>query len=310
MRIAVVRRNGLGDLITVMPLLALCKERYPGCHITLFVDQRNAPLLPYLQGFDDAVVIEPSRNKYISLFKTIWKQRHRRFDLAISARPIPMQWNNLFLAGLQTTRRRAVVETAWHSKWINEPLEPVNAQKHQMLKCLNILDPTLEHVAPHLMPSLHIKKTHNFPDKTLLVSVTNRRLGSQLDADKITSHLNHAFAKKSFHVVISCEPRDIEKAQAVSLQLKMSHQIIPTPNFNDFMGLLASVHGSWTGDGGIMHLMAAMDKPQLVLFGRTAVCEWAPLSKKAVCIWHPENVNFISRDEIEQGLEKVIDELR
>ena len=102
MKIAIVRRNGLGDLLAVMPLVKLCKEKHPGCHVTLFVDHRNAPLLPYLEGFDEAIVIEPSKNKYISLLKTLLKNRHRSFDLVISARPTPMQWLNLFLAGLKT----------------------------------------------------------------------------------------------------------------------------------------------------------------------------------------------------------------
>ncbi len=310
MKIAIVRRNGLGDLLTVMPLAALCKERYPGCHITLFVDHRNAPLLPYLRGFDKAIVIEPLKNKYISLFKTLWKNRHRRFDLVISARPTPMQWLNLFLAGLKSTRRRAVVDGSWHSKWINEPLQPEKKEQHQMLKCLKILDPSLEEVPAHLMPTLHIKKNRSFSEKTILVSVTNHRIGSQLDSDKIAKYLNRALEKKPFQVVLNCEPKDIARAQDLGSQLKMHYQIIPTPNFDDFMGLLASVHASWTGDGGIMHLMAALEKPQLVLFGKTPLWEWAPLSKKAICIWHPENVNLIPEHEIEQGLKRLIDELR
>lgn len=308
MKIAIVRRNGLGDLMAVMPLVALCKERYPGCHITLFVDHRNAPLLPYLEGFDEAVVIEPSKNKYVSLIKTLLKNRHRTFDLVISGRPTPMQWINLFLAGLKTARRRSVVEPAWHSKWINEPVALEKKEYHQMLKSLKILDPSIDEVPEHLMPTLQIKKSYTFTEKTILISVTNHRIGSQLDSDKIAGHLNQVMG--SFQVILNCEPKDLARAQAIAKQLKMNYQIIPTPNFDDFMGLLASVDASWTGDGGIMHLMAAMDKPQLVLFGRTPLWEWAPLSKKAICLWHAENVNFIPEQEIQAGLERLIHELR
>ncbi|HUD00889.1 MAG TPA: glycosyltransferase family 9 protein, partial [Rhabdochlamydiaceae bacterium] len=60
------------------------------------------------------------------------------------------------------------------------------------------------------------------------------------------------------------------------------------------------------GDGGIMHLAAALDKPQVVLFGGTKIWEWAPLSEKAVCLSDPHNVNFIPEEIIQQALEKIL----
>ncbi len=311
MKIAIVRRNGLGDLLAVMPLVKLCKEKHPGCHLTLFVDQRNKSLVPYLSGIDEVIAIEASKNKYVSLIKTLWKTRNRHFDLVISARPTPMRWLNLFLAGLKAKKRLAVVDRGWDARWIDEKkLFEVESRRHQMVKSLRLLDDSLEDVPEHLLPVLKVKPNREFKSKTLLVSLSNHRKGSQLDADKIARHLNAAFEKISFQVVLNCELKDITKAQEVAEHLKMKHEVIPTEGFDEFMGLLASVDGSWTGDGGIMHLMAAMGKPQLVLFGRTPLWEWAPLSKKAICIWHPENVNLIGDAEIQQGLEELLDGLR
>jgi ADP-heptose:LPS heptosyltransferase len=338
MKIAIVRRNGLGDLIAVMPLVALCKERYPGCHMTLFVDRRNAPLLPYLyrvrlknphlgdvkasgfedfstergiQGIDEAVIIEPSKNKYFSLFKTLWKNRHRAFDLVISARPAPMQWMNLFLAGLKARRRLAVVQPgSWHSRWINEPVQLDKGEHHQMLKSLKLLDVSFNEVPERFLPRLHVEKKYQFDKKTILVSVTNHRIGSQLDSDKIARHLNAVLKKDLFQVILNGEPKDAARMKDLAQRLEIPYQIMLTLHFDDFMGLLASVDASWTGDGGIMHLMAALDKPQLVLFGKTPLWEWAPLSKKAICIWHPENVNLIPESAIEEGLERLVYGLR
>ncbi len=309
MKIAIVRRNGLGDLLAVMPLVALCKEKYPGCHITLFVDPRNAPLLPYLTGFDEAVIIVHSKNKYMSLLKTLWRNRERSFDLVVSGRPAPMRWVNLFLTGLRAKKRRAVISPSWDAQQIDEPLKyDDKAQRHQMVKCLRILDENIEEVPSRLLPKLNVKKMYQFPPKTVLVSVTNTRVGSQLEPETIASLLNKTLVGNQ--VILNCEPKDLAKAQKIRELLTINNQVIPTENFDDFMGLLASVDASWTGDGGIMHLMAAMDKPQLVLFGRTPLWEWAPLSEKAICIWHPENVNLIPEHEIEQGLKRLLNELR
>ncbi len=287
MKIAIVRRNGLGDLLTAMPLVLLCKERFAGCHITLFVDHRNAPLLPYLEGVDETVIIAPSKNKYLSLLKTVWACKHRSFDLVVSARPKPMQWVNLFLRCLKTARRRAVVDSTWHSRWINEPqLYEPDICRHQMVRSLRLLDPLLEEVPSHLLPVIRAKPSRQFDQPALLVSVSNYRIGSQLDSDKIVSHLNRALEKHDFQVIINCIPKDLARARLISAGLQMKHEVIATPSFDEFMSLLASAHGCWTGDGGVMHLAAALGKPQLILFGKTELEQWAPLSNKAICLWH------------------------
>src|SRR6185436_12809762 len=210
--IGIVRRNCLGDLLCVMPLVNLCHARFPGSQVTLFVDERGAPLLPYLEGVDRAVVIPSSSNKYASLLKTVWAQRHQKFDLLISAKPSPMKLLNLFLYLLRGKSRIAYVDQSWHSRMINQPrtYDP-KEEKHQMLKSLRLLDPSFEQVPSQLRPRLKVKPSFKFSQRTVLVSVTNNRLGSTLDADKTQRILNRAYEKSPFMVVINCEPADYDK---------------------------------------------------------------------------------------------------
>lgn len=42
MNIAIIRRNGLGDLLCTVPLVHYLKETFPDASQTLFVDARNA----------------------------------------------------------------------------------------------------------------------------------------------------------------------------------------------------------------------------------------------------------------------------
>ncbi|HUD01229.1 MAG TPA: glycosyltransferase family 9 protein [Rhabdochlamydiaceae bacterium] len=306
-QIGIVRRNGLGDLLCVMPLVHLCKERFPGCQVTLFVDGRGAPLLPYLEGVDQAVVIPSSTNKYAALLKTAWAHRNKKFDLLISAKPSPMKLLNLFLYALRGKNRIAYVDEAWHSRLINQPraYDP-QEEKHQMVKSLRLLDPSFETVPPALRPRLKVTPSFQFEERAILVSVTNNRLGSTLDADKTQRLLNRAYEKSPFKVVINCEPSDRARAHLLAEGLKMATEIIPTPSFDTFISLIASVDAFFIGDGGIMHLAAALDKPQVVLFGGTKIWEWAPLSEKAICLSDPHNVNFIPEEIIQQALEKLL----
>jgi ADP-heptose:LPS heptosyltransferase len=306
LKIGIIRRNGLGDLLCVMPLVALCKNRFPGSQVTLFVDSRGAPLLPYLEDIDEAVVIPSSANKYFALGKTLWSQRHQQFDLLISAKPSPMKLLNLFLYALRGKKRIAYVDESWHSKLITDPrLYDPEEERHQMVKSLRLLDPSIETVPTAFQPRLKVTPAYQFTEPTLLISVTNNRIGSTLDSDKIQWLLGQLASKKSFQVVINCEPKDNRRAQDLAKRLRVPVQVIPTATFDEFIQLIASVDGFFGGDGGIMHLMAALDKPQVVLFGGTKIWEWAPLSEKAICLGDPHNVNFIPQEEILKALEKV-----
>ena len=301
MNIGIVRRNGLGDLLCVMPLVHLCKERFPGCQVTLFVDERGAPLLSYLKVIDEAVVLSA---KYASLL-TALKNRYKKFDLLISAKPSPMKLLNLFLYFLGGKNRIAYVDQAWHSKLINQPrsFDP-KEEKHQMVKSLRLLDPLLEAVPDSLRPRLTVKPSFQFDQKTILISVSNNRLGSTLDGDKTQRILNRI--KKPFKVIINCEPADFDRAKLLGKGLHMSYEVIPTPSFDTFISLMASIDACFIGDGGIMHLAAALDKPQVVLFGGTKIWEWAPASEKAICLADPKNVNFIPEETIFQAVEKIL----
>lgn len=303
-QIGIVRRNGLGDLLCVMPLVSLCKQRFPGCQVTLFVDERGAPLVPYLEGIDRTIVLPSSANKYASFLKAAWENRYEKFDLLISAKPSPMKLLNLFLYFLRGTKRVAYVDKAWHSRLINQPLpyDP-KEEKHQMVKCLRLLDPSFESVPAVLRPRLRVTPSFQFDQKTILVSVTNNRLGSTLDADKTQRILNQI--KKPFKVIINCEPADVDRAKLLAKGLKMPSEVIPTPSFDTFISLIASVDAFFIGDGGIMHLAAALDKPQVVLFGGTKMWEWAPVSEKAVCLADPHNVNFIPEETIVEAIEVI-----
>ncbi|HEX2579179.1 MAG TPA: glycosyltransferase family 9 protein [Rhabdochlamydiaceae bacterium] len=304
-QIGIVRRNGLGDLLCVMPLVRLCKQRFPGCQVTLFVDERGAPLVPYLEGIDQTIVLPSLPNKYVSFLKTAWENRYKKFDLLISAKPSPMKLLNLFLYFLRGKKRIAYVDKAWHSRLINEPrpYDP-KEERHQMVKSLRLLDPSFESVPAALRPRLRVSPSFQFDQKTLLVSVTNNRLGSTLDMDKTQRILNQI--KKPFKLIINCQPADFDRAKLLAKGLSIPSEVTPTPSFKTFISLIASVDAFFIGDGGIMHLAAALDKPQVVLFGGTKMWEWAPLSEKAICLGDAHNVNFIPEEAIVQAVEKII----
>jgi len=157
-KIAIIRRNGLGDLLCAYPLILYLGKKYPNAKITLFVDARNYPLLGYLPPVDKVVVFPKKGNKYWNLFHKAFRYR-KEFDVAISAKTSPMKLANLFLFWLGAKKRIAYVDSSWHSKLINHPTpyHPSHARNlHQALKGLHLVAPELKAIPKECLPTLQI----------------------------------------------------------------------------------------------------------------------------------------------------------
>jgi ADP-heptose:LPS heptosyltransferase len=305
-KIAIMRRNGFGDLLCAVPLMTHLKRLYPEAALTLFADVRHAELLPFLRCYDRAVVF-PRRAKYFSVIGTGLWNRRERYDLAISAKPSPMKLANLFLGALAADRRVAVTDESWHSRLINDPRKRFEGRLHQALKCLQLIEPSFDAVPTDLYPRLQLPDEPSglppLPNKFLFVtSVTNNRPTSLLPFEKLANVINRLSEKRDIHVGISCQPNDIPKAATLSKMFHSESTIVPTKDLRSLLFLLAQTDLVLCGDGGLMHLAAAMNTPQVVLFGGTRPEEWAPLSDKATCLHHPSSVGEIDVDIITEAL--------
>jgi ADP-heptose:LPS heptosyltransferase len=306
-KIAVVRRNGLGDLLCSIPLILHLKKLHPQAELTLFADYRNAELLPYLKCYDHSVVFPNIRYKYLSVLYTAIRYRNEKFDLAISAKPSEMKLLNLFLGGLGARQRIAVGSQKWHSKFINDPKELCTIKKHQALKCLQLIAPEMTEIPEDLYPKIYLDKDsgplyNHAHDFVLMTSVNNNRKQSLLSLEAQAIIINEFSRHRPCHVLISCMPRDVEKAKNLSKLLTTSSSIIATPTLKELLHVIDNCNLIFIGDGGLMHLTAALDRPQVVLFGATPIEEWHPLSNKAICLYDPHNVNNITGNDILRAL--------
>lgn len=84
----------------------------------------------------------------------------------------------------------------------------------------------------------------------------------------------------------------------ISEQLKMPHVCCVPQNFDEFMVLQSYCDLYFISDGGTAHIGAGLGKHLVVLFGSTSPILWAPLSKKAVCLYHGDHVNMIDDNQI------------
>lgn len=312
-KVAIIRRNGLGDLLCSYPLVLYIKQHFPQAHITLFVDHKNYPLVRYLPAVHQVVVLPNRGNKYLNLFRTACKYRSSGFDLAISAKTSPMKLMNFFLFCLGGKKRIAYVDHSWHSRLVNRPIlydEQKAKQMHQALKSLHTIAPHLQEVPEELYPKIAIadavlERYEGLVDGSLpllLLSASTTRDASRLDPERYASVVNHLYDSTPFTAVIMGEKKDQERAEAIGRKLKMDCYLYFPRSFEEFMVLLDLCDLYFIGDGGMAHIGAALGKSGVILYGETSPVEWGPLSSSMSTLFHPEHVDAISEDSMIEAL--------
>lgn len=285
--IAILCRGGLREVLCGLPLASLCRARFPEAKLTLFVDEEGSPLTPFLQGPDQVVVIPSSAR---AQWKKAWELRKEKFDFIFTAPNTTSRKRDFFTYVLRAKRKERCGESDF------------DCRKHQAVKGLNLLDQKLEEVPPEYFPKLHHVPCFTFPEKTLLVKISDvERL-----PEKYQQMFHHLYRKKPFHLILSGTRNEWEKGKNFGKGMHIPYQVMITEQLEDFLQLLASVDGCLVEEGNTAHLAAALDIPQVALFGATRVWKWAPLSEKAICLENPEQVSDIPKEEIEMALERIL----
>jgi ADP-heptose:LPS heptosyltransferase len=299
-----------------MPLLTRIKQLAPGCHVTVFGDPLQQQLVPHLPQIDAFVPLGEGERHYLRAIQHGWRQRGL-FDLAVSAKTSPKSWNNLFLALTGARYRLGFAGNKAFERWLTHrtPWSPAYAHSHhQALKTLHLIEPELLQLPEGLEPRLDLTMARSQwdqqhpagPGPLLCVSVTNNRPTSFLGVKLTAQLLNELAQHTPLRVVVSATPSDVAIAQRLVEQLQMPACATITQSLSAALCLLKASDCLLLGDGGMSHMAAALDRPQLCLFGETSPIEWAPLSKKASVLFHRTAVDQLEPAVISQALRALI----
>lgn len=301
MKIAVLRRGGVGDVICTAPLLYALFERYRDAEITLFLEERGYGIAPYLipPHFASRVrfCLITKGNKYFQVLKKAIFRRNY-FDLAISAKTTPMKLNDFFLRALNAKVSMAVSD----SKKISYPRAPQKSG-HQALRALKIFDPSFQEIPTRFYPKIHLREENisiDLPRPILLFSLSNRRETSQLHWQRFAKIANSL----PFSVLINSVCVS-PAAEALQRSLEVPSQILPTPQMADLLRAIQGVDVVLTGDGGLGHITAALFKPMVALYACTPLELWRPLGS-AECLFDYNDVNQIDVERIRSLLSRYL----
>lgn len=325
--IAIINFKFIGDTLCALPLIKYCRVQAPQAKITVLLGKENAVLAQWMGNGTETIVLPVTNNKrrrYLPLIKFILAYR-KKFDLIIFSNN-PRRYVNIFMYFLKAKTTIAYVKDTWDARLISHGrlYDPVvQRTRHNALQMLNVVadyQELPEELRPQIaiptaikqqyLPQILVKLGSEISPPRLLISVTNNRENSTIDSAMYCALFAELKKQFNFSVVISYLPKDKERADELAKILPVLAIPIATPSFSEFMVLLDLVDGCFLGDGGITHLAAALDKPQLVLFGWISPIEWLPLGKNVQYLHHPEHVKYIDKKEITVKLNSLLTQIR
>jgi ADP-heptose:LPS heptosyltransferase len=318
--IAIVRRDQLGDLLLCQPMLRRLRQRAPQAKITLFGDKRQKVLLPYLPEIDQFIDV-PIPHRQLREGYRFARGYRGQFDLALCARGLPNLWCNLFTHSLRAPQSVGHIDKDWHRHLIKQPLwgDPsYQSRTHHSLKAYHLIEPQASHVPSELYPSFTIAPAVKAQwvdwltqqldfgrpeDPILLLSVTNNRPHCILEMDRYAQAINRLAAQTPVRVVVSAMVGDGPAATALVQRLQPPAKAIPTESFDALLLLIQASRCLFIGEGGMVHLAAALNKPQMIVIAQSSPIEWGPLSLKARWLSHALHVNALPQQAIERELQ-------
>jgi ADP-heptose:LPS heptosyltransferase len=303
-------RSSYGDLLMVDPLIRYIKKTNPRNSITLFVEDKNIELIEFMENIDFFHTIPSKGNKYLIFTKVGLKYRKHKYDISIAAKTGVGSANGFFSFMLGAKKKISYISKSktWTDRFINSPItynENIYHNQHYALSVLQLLNSNIKQIPVSLYPKLIIKKEEKKNQiPKILISVSNNRSSCLLENDKLALIINKLSKKLKFKIIISSLSSDYEKALKLEKNLIPEAKISVTPKLSDFLELINSSDLCFFGEGGGMHMAAAIGVHQVVLFGHTSKVTWSPLSINATVLDDKSNVNNIPISGILKALER------
>jgi ADP-heptose:LPS heptosyltransferase len=286
MKILVIRRDNIGDLLCTTPLLTALRKRHPDAWIGVLTNSYAAPALAGNPDIDELLVYEKGKHlptvgaRLMALLRRIAllaRLRWMRIDIAL----LPASGNQ------RSAERFAVLSGA--AKVIRADDLPV-AGPHEVemsFRCATILG--IEGAPPPmtlLAPPAAAVPIPAGAGPLIGLHISARKVPQRWPIERFAelAHRLHADLGARFLLFWAPgaasdpkHPGDDEKACALVGQLTgLPVSAIPTHSLSELIAGLSLCDQVICSDGGAMHVAAALGKPIVCFFGNSDAERWHP----------------------------------
>lgn len=307
MKILIIRRDNIGDLICTTPLFEAIRRQYPNAYIAALVNSYNAPAIQGNPHLDAIFAYTKGKHAegeqvwraYVRRLALLWKLRRMRFDYVLLASS-GFATRSLKLARFLAPRHIVGFTTDKASSQAIDVAIPYSggAQLHEtedmfrLLAPLDITDPISGLV---VVPDARLVSRLREGLPAAVINVQGPLVALHISARKEKqrwpvesfaefAHRLHVAHNARFVVFWSpgdesnpFHPGDDSKAASLlSLLADLPAAPLPTGHLSELMAGLSLCDVAVLSDGGAMHVAAGLGKPIVCFFGNSPAERWHP----------------------------------
>lgn len=290
----------MGDLLLALPAVKLLRDSNPQARITLFCDDANFELANLLGLFDEVIKLNALRNRYVSLIFGLIKHRGR-FDLYLPLKGGYGRQNSLAAvilgSAISVSYVRDTLKLSYLSeKWITDRMllsEDDYQSLHYSTQVANLVlqtrtsgsldsvywpSPSDFKIEQHQKGPVDCKKMILIP----IVAESDPRMPSVNSWVKLLKMIEEADQGR-FDFVLCCRSADVEVANLIKLETgSTSVEVITPQDIETLCNWVARSDICLGGDGGTIHIAAALRKQIFLFIASDKVSKWLPLSDQIV----------------------------
>ena len=293
MKILLLQLKRIGDLILTTPAIAALRDKFPGARITLVVARECADLLPAIASVNRTLVTR--RNLMdVTMFFAVAREK---FDYCIDFTRNDRSALLAFLSGAQkrVVSHRIKVQSKSRARVYNEFARHRMREMHTLDYHLALLEPL---GIGNASPALHLELPRAAREKAeklrrdakidnafIIFHPGSARVEKFWGTQRWADVIDHARRDYDVDLVLTGGASEIEQEHIREIKAKLRHPIIDLAGNTDLLtltALIAQARLLVTVDSAPMHLAAATQTPQVVLFGPTNPFHWRPRESPAL----------------------------
>ena len=305
MKILFIRRDNIGDLICTTPAIRAVRGAFPHARIGVLVNTYNGDALLGNPDVDDVYTYEKAKHAVVRSFVSTWARnasligriRTARYDWAIgcgSASPRLARYA-LMTGAVRRVGFKAGSEGGWIRTYTDALPEP-DVGLHEVERTFRLLAPLGIAGAPppmRLVPDAACvdaarealgKAPGDGAGPLVAFHISSRRPENRWPAERFVA-LGRMLLTHGARILLLWSPGsetnvfhpgDDGKAEAIRRDLGEGVLPFPTVRLRELVAALGEADFVVCGDGGAMHIAAALGKPTVVVWGRTDPARWRP----------------------------------
>jgi ADP-heptose:LPS heptosyltransferase len=333
----VIRRDNIGDLVCTTPLFEALRAHFPAARIYALTNSYNLAVLRGNPFVDEAFAYTKAKHRpagvsvarvYLERARLVARLRALRVDYAILAGAGFVPRALVFARWLRPRHIVGYVETGVAVPAIDLPVayQRSRAVRHQVEEVFGVLTalgiggaPPPLCVVPDAAARARAEaawRSRGLARPPVAVHISARKPSNRWPADRFVALVQRLHAAHGFGFMLFWSPGDAanplhpgDDAKAGEM-LRALHGVpvvsYPTEHLDDLIAGLSVCERVICGDGGAMHIAAALDKPILCFFGDSDATHWRPWGVPYVLLQPPSrDVGDISVAEAAAGMQRL-----